>query len=77
MKFDKAIPILYSKDVSKSIESLLVENNRLKKEIEKSVLEKSAGLKDELAKKAVQINGINFIAEKVQLPNADAIKNLA
>lgn len=65
------------KDVSKSIESLLEENNRLKKEIEKSVLEKSAGLKDELAKKAVQINGINFIAQKVELPNADAIKNLA
>ncbi|RZA03274.1 MAG: alanine--tRNA ligase [Sphingobacteriaceae bacterium] len=65
------------KDVSKSIESLIEENNRLKKEIEKSVLEKSAGLKDELAKKAVQINGINFIAQKVELPNADAIKNLA
>jgi alanyl-tRNA synthetase len=65
------------KDVSKSIESLLEENNRLKKEIEKSVLEKSAGLKDELAKKAEQVNGINFIAQKVELPNADAIKNLA
>jgi alanyl-tRNA synthetase len=65
------------KDVSKSIESLLEENNRLKKEIEKSVLEKSSGLKTELAQKAEQINGINFIAQKVELPNADAIKNLA
>ncbi len=65
------------KDVSKSIESLLDENNRLKKEIEKSVLEKSSGLKTELAQKAEQINGINFIAQKVELPNADAIKNLA
>jgi len=65
------------KDLSKSVESLLDENSKLKKEIEKSVLEKSAGLKDELAQKAEQINGINFIAQKVQLPNADAIKNLA
>ncbi len=65
------------KDVSKSIESLIEENNRLKKEIEKSVLEKSSGLKTELAQKAEQINGINFIAQKVELPNADAIKNLA
>ncbi|MDP9047572.1 MAG: alanine--tRNA ligase-related protein, partial [Bacteroidota bacterium] len=65
------------KDISKSVESLLEENARLKKEIEKAVLERSSGLKDELAKKAQSINGINFIAEKVDLPNAEAIKNLA
>ena len=65
------------KDIGKSIEGLLAENSKLKKEIEKSVLEKSAGLKNELAKKAQNINGINFIAEKVALPNADAVKNLA
>jgi len=65
------------KDISKSVESLLEENNRLKKEIERSILEKSSGLKNELAQKADSINGINFIAQKVQLPNADAIKNLA
>ncbi|TSJ40850.1 alanine--tRNA ligase [Mucilaginibacter corticis] len=65
------------KDIAKSIEGLLEENARLKKEIEKSILEKSSGLKDELAKKAETINGVNFIAQKVELPNADAIKNLA
>lgn len=65
------------KDISKSVESLLEENAKLKKEIEKSILEKSSGLKDELAAKAETINGINFIAQKVELPNADAIKNLA
>jgi len=65
------------KDIGKSVESLLDENNRLKKEIEKSVLEKSSGLKNELAQKAQAINGINFIAEKVTLPNADAVKSLA
>jgi alanyl-tRNA synthetase len=65
------------KDVAKSIETLLEENSRLKKEIEKSVLEKSSGLKDDLAKKAESINGINFIAQQVELPNVDGVKNLA
>jgi alanyl-tRNA synthetase len=65
------------KDIGKSVETLLDENNKLKKEIEKSILEKSSGLKNELAKKAQQIDGINLIAEKVALPNADAVKNLA
>jgi len=65
------------KDIAKSVESLLDENAKLKKEIEKSILEKSSGLKNELAKKAENVNGINFIAQKVELPNADAIKNLA
>jgi alanyl-tRNA synthetase len=65
------------KDLPKSIESLLDENSKLKKEIEKAILEKSSGLKNELAQKAEAINGINFIAQKVTLPNAEAIKNLA
>ncbi|WP_342648568.1 alanine--tRNA ligase [Mucilaginibacter sp. CSA2-8R] len=65
------------KDIAKSIETLLDENSRLKKEIEKSVLEKAAGLKTELAQKAEQVNGINFIAQRVALPNAEAIKTLA
>jgi alanyl-tRNA synthetase len=65
------------KDLSKSIEGLLDENAKLKKEIEKSIMEKSSGLKTELAQKAEAIGGINFIAQKVALPNADAVKNLA
>jgi alanyl-tRNA synthetase len=65
------------KDLVKSVESLLDENSKLKKEIEKSILEKSSGLKNELAQKAEVIGGINFIAQKVALPNAEAVKNLA
>src|SRR6185437_16645558 len=65
------------KDITKSVENLVDENNRLKKEVEKAVMERSSGLKNELAKKAELINGINFIAQKVDLPNADAVKNLA
>jgi alanyl-tRNA synthetase len=65
------------KDLAKSVEGLLEENSKLKKEIEKSILEKSSGLKNELAQKVEAINGINFIAQKVALPNAEAVKNLA
>ena len=65
------------KDIVKSVEDLVAQNSLLKKEIEKSILEKSSGLKDELAQKVENINGINFIAQKVALPNADAVKNLA
>jgi len=49
----------------------------LKKVVEKTIFERSSGLKDELAKTAQFINGVNFIGQKVELPNTDAIKNLA
>ncbi len=64
-------------DLAKSVEALVEENNKLKKEVEKAVLAKASGLKDELKAKVENINGINFIAQKVALPNAEAIKNLA
>jgi alanyl-tRNA synthetase len=64
-------------NVTKSIEDLLADNARMKKELEKGVLLKASGLKDVIAKQAENINGINFIAQKVDLPNADAVKNLA
>ncbi|HEY0668198.1 MAG TPA: alanine--tRNA ligase-related protein, partial [Sphingobacteriaceae bacterium] len=65
------------KDVVKSLWNLLEENNRLKKEVEKGILEKASGLKHELVKTAQLINGVNFIAQKVSLPNAEAVKTLA
>ena len=65
------------KDVVKSVEGLLEENISLKKEVEKNITEKSAGLKHELVKEVVNVNGINLIAQKVKLPTADAVKNLA
>ncbi|HET8829342.1 MAG TPA: alanine--tRNA ligase-related protein, partial [Pelobium sp.] len=64
-------------DLAKSVEALVEENNRLKKEVEKAVSAKASGLKDELKAKTENISGINFIAQKVELPNAEAIKNLA
>ena len=65
------------KDLQKSVETLIEENIRFKKEIDRNILERSSGLKHELARLAENINGVNFIAQKVDLPNAEAIKNLA
>ncbi|WP_374164241.1 alanine--tRNA ligase [Arcticibacter sp. MXS-1] len=65
------------KDLSKSVEGLIDDNNKLKKELERNVYEKAASLKDELKGKAVHVGGLNVIAEKLTFGNADAIKNLA
>lgn len=64
-------------DVSKALEILLAENSKLKKNAEKTALEKALNLKDVLKETVQNINGINFIAQQINLPNADAVKNLA
>ena len=64
-------------DLLKTVESLIEENNRLKKEIEKTIIERSAGLKHELVNNIRIINGVNLIAQQVELPNTDAVKSLA
>jgi alanyl-tRNA synthetase len=64
-------------DLNKTIENLLEENSKLKKDAEKIALEKAGQLKDILKTTAENINGLNFIAQKVDLPNTDAVKNLA
>lgn len=65
------------KDLSGAITSLLQENSKLKKEVEKSLLEKAQQLKQILVEKVRDINGIRFIGEEVELSSADAVKNLA
>jgi len=65
------------KDLTKSLEALLEENASLKKETEKAVLDKISVMKKELAAKHTSFNGINFISEEVELPNAEAVKSLA
>jgi len=64
-------------DLYKTIESILEENSRLKKEVERTIAERASGLKDQLLKNVVRINGVNLIAQQVELPNTDAVKTLA
>jgi alanyl-tRNA synthetase len=62
---------------AKNVEALQEENKKLRKEIEKLLADQAAGLKDQLRAKVEQINGYNFIAAKLPLGDAGAIKTLA
>ncbi len=65
------------KDLKKAVESLLKEKNDLLKEIEQLENQQIQGLKDELLQKAEAQNGIQLIAQRVNVPSADALKQLA
>ena len=64
------------KDVVKSINSLLEEHSKMQKELEKFHQQKAGQVADNLLNTAVEINGINFIASRVDMGAAD-IKNMA
>ena len=66
-----------TQNISAAVQALIDENAKLKKEVEKSILAKAGDMKQDIAAKAENINGINFIATQVDLPNAEAVKNLA
>jgi alanyl-tRNA synthetase len=63
------------RDVKKAIETLIEERNSLKKEIENLYLEKSSRIKSELLNQFNSGDGINTLIAKVELPNADSLKN--
>jgi alanyl-tRNA synthetase len=64
------------KDINKGIENLLAENNELKKQLEKFETKQLSSLKFELLQKVEKINGINFIGQIVEVPNADSLKKI-
>jgi alanyl-tRNA synthetase len=66
-----------SKDLSAAVQALLDENAKLKKEIEKSTIERVNTLKHEIVHHVRGINGINLIAKHIDLQSAEAVKNLA
>ncbi|MCD6113507.1 MAG: alanine--tRNA ligase [Bacteroidales bacterium] len=65
-----------SKNIIKSIDNVLIENNKLQKEINKLNKEKAQGVKKDIIKNIQKINNINFIAEKVPL-DTQTVKDLA
>ncbi|MFZ4263602.1 alanine--tRNA ligase [Sphingobacterium sp. HJSM2_6] len=65
------------KDFVSSLSKLIDENSALKKEIENQIRERSKGMLADLQAKMIHVNGINFLATKIDLPNLDAIKALA
>ncbi|HVA98637.1 MAG TPA: alanine--tRNA ligase [Bacteroidia bacterium] len=65
-----------SKDLVSSVENLLKENVQLQKHVENLYREKAATIKENLIQKMKNKNGINFIAEKIDLDSAEAIKDI-
>ncbi len=66
-----------SKNLKQSIEKTLDENKALKKQVEDFEKEKVKLLKQQLKNNVKEINGINVIAEKVEVNNAAQIKDMA
>jgi alanyl-tRNA synthetase len=65
------------KDNILRLNELLNENNALLKKVEQFTADKTQQVKQQLLTRIKQIGGINVIAEVVDLPSADAIKNLS
>jgi alanyl-tRNA synthetase len=65
------------KDFISAVSKIVEENGALKKEIENTIREKSLSMKKDLEAKFETIDGVNFLASRVDLPNADAVKTLA
>jgi alanyl-tRNA synthetase len=65
------------KDISASLQSLIEERHSLEKKLEVLYQQQANLMKDDLARKAVKSNGHTLIAEKVSVPNADTLKNIA
>jgi len=66
-----------SQNLKKSVEDALSQNSRLQKQIEEFERQAALGIKHELKNKIQNINGVNVIAEVIQLDSAQAIKDLA
>lgn len=62
--------------VPQIVQNLIEENKKLKKEMEQLSADKASGLKDTLKAKVEDINGIQLIAESVQISDSKAAKTL-
>jgi len=66
-----------TKDPVKTVQELLDENDKLKKQLEVFMHQKARQIKLELLQKIMPVGGVNVIAEKIDLGSADAIKNIS
>jgi alanyl-tRNA synthetase len=65
------------KDLLAVTKNLIDEKHALEKKLESIQVEQANQIKDQLAAKAVKNNGYHLILEKVSVPSADALKNIA
>ena len=64
-------------DIKKAVDTMAAQNSDLQKQVEAFSKEKAKAMVADLAKKAVQINGMNFIGEIVKVDNAGLLKDIA
>ncbi|WP_461051045.1 alanine--tRNA ligase [Spirosoma arcticum] len=64
-------------DIIKAVQSLMDERNALQKQVDALQNEKVQQLKNELLTKVQAVNGHMVLVERVDVPNADALKQLA
>ena len=65
------------KDLQQAVESLIRERHQLQKDLEKIHVQQANTLKDNLIGKVAAREGVNVLIEKVSLPSADTLKNMA
>lgn len=64
------------KDLSKAVESLLLEKSDLQKQLEQLRQQQIAQTANELQKQAVELKGVHFIGKVLQVADADTLKQL-
>lgn len=65
------------KDILIAARNLIEEKHQLEKKLENIYQEKANELKDQLASRVVTNNGYSIIIERVTVPDADSLKNIA
>src|SRR6187402_3372006 len=65
------------KDILATVHNLMEEKHSLEKKLEVLYQQQANVLKDQLASKASKSNGHTLISERVSVPNADTLKNIA
>jgi alanyl-tRNA synthetase len=65
------------RDLLRAVEMLLADYNKLQKNLESLEVQKAADLKDDLIKRIKQVDNLNVIAERIEVPDASVMKNLA
>jgi len=65
------------RDLLRAVEMLLEEHNKLQKDLESLEAQKAVDLKDDLVKRIRPVNNLNVITERIQVPDASVMKNLA
>ncbi|MDX5320866.1 MAG: DHHA1 domain-containing protein, partial [Bacteroidota bacterium] len=69
--------LLKSKDLVKSIEKLMQEKSELEKKLENLEGEKTQQIKQELKQKVDEQAGMNVLISRIEIPNAEQLKNLS